>query len=79
MHVPHRAEASGLVGFEARSWFGLQAPAGTPPAVVSRSQQAVAKALNVPAIKRRLTAQGAMTASNASQAFTGLMAAGTAQ
>jgi tripartite-type tricarboxylate transporter receptor subunit TctC len=33
--LPTMAEA-GLPGFEVMSWFGLLAPAGTPPAIVSR-------------------------------------------
>jgi tripartite-type tricarboxylate transporter receptor subunit TctC len=38
-------------GFEASSWFGLLAPAGTPPEVVSRLQQETAKALSSPSMK----------------------------
>src|SRR5207245_10182107 len=33
--IPTIAE-SGLPGFEATSWFGIVAPAGTPPAIVAR-------------------------------------------
>ena len=29
-------DESGLAGFEATAWFGLQAPARTPPAIVER-------------------------------------------
>jgi tripartite-type tricarboxylate transporter receptor subunit TctC len=73
--LPTVAEAGGLPGFEASSWFGLLAPAGTPPDTVNRIQQAVAKALNVPAIKERLTAQGAIPSGDTPQAFSGLIAA----
>jgi len=52
--VPTVAEAGNLPGFEASSWFGLLAPAGTPPEVVSRLQQETAKALALPAVKERL-------------------------
>ena len=46
--VPTVEEAGGpaLKGFEASSWFGLLAPAGTPPEVISRIQQEAAKSLN---------------------------------
>ena len=73
--LPTVAEAAGLAGFEASSWFGLLAPAGTTADTVNRIQQAVAKALNVPAIKERLTAQGAIPSGDTPQAFSGLIAA----
>jgi len=40
------------------SWFGMVAPAGTPPALVDRMQQAVAQALKDPAVRQRMAAQG---------------------
>ncbi len=49
-----------LKGFEASSWFGLLAPAGTPPEIVNRIQQEVAKSLAAPAFKEKLQAQGAI-------------------
>ena len=58
--VPTVAEATGLKGFEASSWFGLLAPAGTPADIVNRVQQETAKALATPALKERLLAQGAI-------------------
>ncbi len=67
--VPTVEEAGGLKGFDATSWFGLLAPAGTPPDVVNRLQQEVAKALNTPAIKERLLAQGAIPSGNTPQEF----------
>lgn len=57
--VPTIAEA-GVKGYEASSWFGLLAPAGTPPDVVSRLQQESAKALASAALKERLLSQGAI-------------------
>lgn len=67
--LPTVEEAGGLKGFDATSWFGLLAPAGTPPDVVNRLQQEVAKALNTPAIKERLLAQGAIPSGNTPQEF----------
>jgi len=60
--LPTIAEAGGapLKGFEASSWFGLLAPAGTPTEVVNRVQQEVAKSLASPAVKERLVSQGAI-------------------
>ena len=60
--VPTVEEAGGptLKGFEASSWFGLLAPAGTAPDIANRVQQEVAKALQSPAVKEKLLAQGAI-------------------
>jgi tripartite-type tricarboxylate transporter receptor subunit TctC len=58
--VPTVAEAGPVKGFEASSWFGLLAPAGTPAEIVNRLQQESAKALASPALKERLLAQGAI-------------------
>lgn len=70
--LPTIAEAGGpmLKGFDASSWFGLLAPAGTPPDIVKRLQEEVAKALNTPAMKEKLLAQGAIPSGNTPQQFT---------
>jgi tripartite-type tricarboxylate transporter receptor subunit TctC len=64
--LPTMAEAGGapLKGFEASSWFGLFAPAGTPADIVNRVQQEVAKSLATPAVKERLVSQGAIPSGN---------------
>ena len=71
--VPTIAEAAPLKGFEATSWFGLLAPAGTPAAIVNRLQQECAKALNSPEIKEKLLAQGAIPSGNTPQEFAALI------
>ena len=67
--LPTIEEAAQLKGFEASSWFGLLAPAGTPADVVLRLQQETAKALNSPAMKEKLLAQGAIPSGNSPQEF----------
>ena len=67
--LPTIAEAAGLKGFDASSWFGLLAPAGTPPDIVNRVQQETAKALASPAVKEKLLAQGAIPGGNTPQEF----------
>jgi tripartite-type tricarboxylate transporter receptor subunit TctC len=67
--VPTLEESGKLKGYEASSWFGLLAPAGTPPDIVSRVQQEVAKSLNTPAIKEKLLSQGAIPSGNTPQEF----------
>lgn len=71
--LPTIEEAGKLKGFEASSWFGLLAPAGTPPEIVSRIQQEVAKALATPAIKEKMLAQGAIPSGNTPQEFAKLI------
>ena len=56
--IPTLAE-SGLPGYEAGSWYGLLAPAGTPPAIVERLQEESARALKEPLVRERLAAEGA--------------------
>jgi tripartite-type tricarboxylate transporter receptor subunit TctC len=69
--VPTIEEAGGpaLKGYEASSWFGLLAPAGTPPDVVNRLQQETAKALASPAVREKLLAQGAAPGGNTPAEF----------
>ncbi|MDR6765581.1 tripartite-type tricarboxylate transporter receptor subunit TctC [Acidovorax delafieldii] len=69
--VPTVEQAGGptLKGYEASSWFGLLAPAGTPPDIVNRIQQEVAKSLATPAMKERLLAQGAIPGGNTPAEF----------
>jgi tripartite-type tricarboxylate transporter receptor subunit TctC len=69
--VPTVEEAGGpaLKGYEASSWFGLLAPAGTPPEIVNRIQQEVAKSLGTPAIKEKMLAQGAIPSGNTPAEF----------
>ena len=55
--VPTVAEA-GLPGYEASVWWGLVAPAATPPDIVRKLNAETNKALNDPAIAKKLTEQG---------------------
>ena len=48
----------GAPGFSALAWWGVIAPAGTPAPVVRRMHEELAKALKVPAVAEKLTAQG---------------------
>lgn len=48
----------GAPGFSALAWWGVIAPAGTPAPIVKRMHEELAKALKVPAVAEKLTAQG---------------------
>lgn len=67
-NIPTIAE-SGLAGFEASSWFGLLAPAGTPPAIVARINADVNQWLQTSAAKEQLLAQGAAPAGGTPEQF----------
>jgi len=75
--VPTVAEAGPVPGFEATSWFGLLAPAGTPADIVNRVQQESAKALASPALKDRLLSQGAIPSGMAPADFGSFIAGET--
>ncbi|MFM1856013.1 MAG: hypothetical protein RLZ83_1322 [Pseudomonadota bacterium] len=66
--VPTFAEA-GLAASNDASWFGLVAPAGTPPAVVAKIQAAAAAAVREPAVARRLQELGLFPSGSSPQAF----------
>jgi tripartite-type tricarboxylate transporter receptor subunit TctC len=55
--VPTMAEV-GLPDFEIQSWFGLLAPAGTPPGIVARLNAETVKVLERADVKATLAAQG---------------------
>lgn len=55
--VPTTAQ-QGLPGFTYYYWLGLFAPAGTPPDVIKKLNDAMSKVLSDPALKAKLQAQG---------------------
>ena len=67
--VPTVDEATGLRGFQAGSWLGLLAPAGTPRAIVARLNEAAAQTLRNPEIRARLIAIGGEPVGNNPQEF----------
>jgi tripartite-type tricarboxylate transporter receptor subunit TctC len=55
--VPTIAEA-GVPGYEVDGWYGLLAPAATPPAIIRRFNNDLAALLAMPEMKERLLAAG---------------------
>jgi tripartite-type tricarboxylate transporter receptor subunit TctC len=66
--VPTFAEA-GFAQMDAKSWFGLFAPAATPAPVVAKLSAAIAKAVADPTVQARLNELGADPVGNQSEAF----------
>jgi tripartite-type tricarboxylate transporter receptor subunit TctC len=66
--VPTFAEL-GIAGLEELPYYGLFAPAGTPPAVLERMNQALAKVLAMPQVREHLTGMGLTVAYQPQAAF----------
>ena len=72
--LPTMAEA-GLPGFDISTWYGLFAPAGTPPAIVAKWNADVTRILNMPDVRARFVADGAEPAPNSPEQFAQFIAA----
>ena len=66
--LPTMAEA-GVAGFDISTWFGLFAPAGTPPAIIGKWNADVVRILDSPEMRERLAAQGAEAAPDSPDDF----------
>jgi tripartite-type tricarboxylate transporter receptor subunit TctC len=71
--VPTVAE-SGYPGFEADQWYGLVAPAGTPPARIQKLNAELNKVLASPAVAQQLAGEGAIATPRTPEAFRELIA-----
>ena len=65
--VPTMAEAG--YPLEAAYWFGLAAPAGTPPAILAKLEKALSDVLAMPDVRKRLTEMGAVVTPLGSKQF----------
>jgi tripartite-type tricarboxylate transporter receptor subunit TctC len=57
--VPTIAEA-GVPGYETINWFGLVAPAGTPPAIIERLHREITAVQDLPEVQKQFDADGAI-------------------
>jgi len=70
--LPTIAE-SGYPGFEVAIWYGLLAPAGTPPAIVRRVHLETVKALAQPDLRAKLADQGLEVIGNSPEEFAAII------
>jgi len=70
--VPTFGEA-GMPGFEAATWFGLLAPASTPPALTQRIYQDVSRIVDTPEMRERIESLGGEVVNSTPQAFAAFM------
>jgi tripartite-type tricarboxylate transporter receptor subunit TctC len=66
--IPTVAE-SGYPGFEASSWYGFVAPAGTPDPIIRKLHGLIAGIVNIPEINEQLSSQGADPVGNTPEEF----------
>jgi tripartite-type tricarboxylate transporter receptor subunit TctC len=66
--VPTMIEA-GIPGFVVTQWHGIVAPAGTPPAIIDRLHQGIARSLQQPEVAARLAADGTEAVGSSPQQF----------
>ena len=62
-------DEAGVKGFEAASWFGLLAPAGTPKEIVAKVQADVVKAMKTTDLTEKMGQQGAAAVGNTPDEF----------
>lgn len=77
--VPTLAEAAGVAGLEATSWYALMAPAGTPETIVAKLNRAIAEVLKTPEVRAALEAQGARPIGNSPAELAAVIAADLAR
>jgi tripartite-type tricarboxylate transporter receptor subunit TctC len=66
--LPTMQEA-GVPGFAITQWYGMIAPAKTPPAIISRLSQEISRLLHQPDVKDKLAADGADAVGNTPEEF----------
>jgi len=67
--IPTVAEATGLKDYEAGSWYGLSAPAGTPRAIIDLLNRETVAAMKAPDIIERLSFEGVVPVGNSPEEF----------
>ena len=67
-NLPTVAE-SGVPGFDVSSWYGLLAPAKTPPAIVEKMNADAVKVLREPDVRQKLENLGLEVAASTPQQF----------
>jgi tripartite-type tricarboxylate transporter receptor subunit TctC len=72
MDVPTTAEL-GMPDLQIENWYGMLAPAATPPAVIATLNRAATEAMRDPAVKEKLAIQGAILIGDTPEQFRGFI------
>ena len=70
---------AGFPGFDASAWFGLMAPAGTPPAIIDKLSRETARVLAAGEVRKRLDELGMEVIASSPAEFTAVITSETAQ
>jgi tripartite-type tricarboxylate transporter receptor subunit TctC len=76
--IPTIAE-SGVPGFEVVQWFGVLAPANTPPDIIAKVHGAVVRAVQDPAVRERFVNDGAEPIGSTPEEFAAVIRADLAK
>jgi tripartite-type tricarboxylate transporter receptor subunit TctC len=57
----------------AENWYGMVAPAGTPPAIIAALNRIATEAMRNPAVKEKLASQGAELVGDTPEHFRGFI------
>ena len=72
-------EELGFPGFDATAWFGLMAPAGTPPAIIDKLHAETVRVLALPEVKGKLEGLGVQLVGNTPAEFAAIIKTETPQ
>ncbi len=75
-NIPTIAEAA-IPDYKYESWFGVLAPAGTPPAILTKVSQDIAQVLKMPDVVEKLTTYGSIPAPNSPAQFDAIIKSDT--
>jgi tripartite-type tricarboxylate transporter receptor subunit TctC len=76
--VPTVAE-SGLPGFDASSWYGVLAPAGTPKDIVAKLNAVAVKAMREPELRKQMSGEGGEPIGDTPEHFSAFITSETAK
>jgi tripartite-type tricarboxylate transporter receptor subunit TctC len=69
-NVPPAVESGVLPGYDVTTWYGVFAPAGTPPAIVAKLNQVINESLKDDEVIKRMTAAGVLVKGGTPGEFT---------
>lgn len=72
-HPGISAIAESVKGYQAVGWFGIVAPAGTPPAIIEALNKAIVAAVGTPEVQQSMATFGLLPAAGSSRDFAALL------
>ena len=63
-------QEAGVPGYEVAGWYGIVAPAGTPPAIVAKLNREIVRIVHLPDVAERMASDGSEAVGSSSAQFT---------